>query len=249
VDLRTLRSSCRQCPIAELCLPLELDAGEIDALERIVQHNVLLRQNDILYDENERFSALFMVRSGAMKIVSSATGGDSRILGFFLPGEMLGFEGLSSGAHVCQAIALQTTSVCRIPFDELHRLAGTLPGLRYQLLRMMSRKHFAGPRSLDGMTGRPAGQRLAATLLSLADRYGRQGLSRTRFVLPMSRGDLANYLGLSPATLSRVFARFRQWGWIRDARNDILLEDVDNLAAFAGAALDSIDAQDAQLCR
>ncbi|WP_435104436.1 fumarate/nitrate reduction transcriptional regulator Fnr [Arhodomonas sp. AD133] len=232
--IRSIRQACRTCSLAELCLPVALEADDVDALDRIVQRRKPLSKGAPLYRDGDAFGAIYAVRTGALKATTLAEDGSEQIAAFHLPGELVGLDAIHSGKHPSTAVALETTSVCEIPFEQLETLAETIPGLQRQLLRVMSREIFSEQEMLHVLGRRTAEQRLAIMLLSLSDRFGQRGLSATRFRLPMSRHELSNYLGLAPETMSRLFKRLVDWGWISASSREIELLDKQSLRSLAG---------------
>ncbi len=75
-----------------------------------------------------------------MKTFNLSDGGEEQLTGFHLPSELVGLSGMDTETHPVSAQALETTSVCEIPFDRLDELAIQLPQLRRQLMRVMSRE-------------------------------------------------------------------------------------------------------------
>lgn len=232
--LTGLAHNCRDCSLSELCLPVALDSEAVEELSRIVERDHALARSDCLYQTGDDFHAIYAVHSGALKTTELSLDGEEQILGFHLPGELVGLDAISEGRHPCTAVALETTSVCTLPYERLEQLAATIPGLQRQLLRVMSREIFADHEMLHAMARRSAEARLAIILLNLSDRFVRRGWSGHRLRLPMTRGELSNYLGLAPETLSRLLKRFQQDGWIRAEGREIELIDRPRLTELAG---------------
>lgn len=204
---------CRECPVRHQCLPLMLPAEEQHHLERLIVHSRPLQRGDYLYRAGELPQSLFAVRAGALKTYLLDNDGNDQITGFHLPGELVGLDALGRDHHPGFAVALETTSLCQLPLSRLETLDTQLPHLRSELLRIMSRSLHAEHRLLH-LNHRSAEERLAGFLIELGERFGRHGLSRHSFMLPMSRCDIANYLGLTSETVSRLLARYRQRGWL-----------------------------------
>ncbi|PWG62148.1 fumarate/nitrate reduction transcriptional regulator Fnr [Sediminicurvatus halobius] len=230
----SLRSACTNCSLVQLCLPVSLSQSDVALLDDIVQRRRPLQRNDHLYREGDDFHAIYAVRSGALKTYTVSSGGEEQVTGFHLPGELVGLDAINTWRHPCSAEALETTSVCELPFERLEDLASEIPGLQRQLLRLMSREIFSDQEMLFAMARRTAEERLAILLLSLSDRFARRGLSATRFRLPMARSELGNYLGLAPETMSRLFRRFRDQGWLSAEGREVRLTDVEALHELAG---------------
>ncbi len=234
IRLREIREACSTCGLSELCLPVALEGPDIEALERVVQRRRPLARGDTLYRTGAAFGSLYAVRTGSLKSTTLSEDGEEQITAFHLPGELLGLDAISFGSHPSTAEALETTSLCEIPFTELEQLSSAIPGLQHQLLRIMSKEIFNEHEMLQALARRTAEQRLAILLMSLGDRFARRGLSPTRFRLPMSRHDLSNYLGLAPETMSRLFKRFVDQGWISASGREIQLLQITALRELTG---------------
>lgn len=233
VKLSTIRQACSDCSLYQLCLPVTLDPEDVEQLDDIVQRRRPLHRGEYLYRTEDPFRAIYAVRAGALKTSIVSYSGEEQITGFHLPGEILGLDAINDNRHPCSAMALETTSVCEIPFENLEYLALKIPGLQQSLLRIMSKEIFKDQELLHAVAKRSAEERLAIALLSLSNRFARRGLSRSRFRLPMSRADLSNYLGLAPETMSRLFRRFQEQGLIAADGKEISLEDSQALRDLA----------------
>ena len=232
--ISTLRQACTHCSLNQLCLPMSLSEADIEQLDAIVERRKPLDRGGHLYRAGDSFRAIYAVRSGSLKTYTTADNGEEQVTGFHLPGELVGLDAINSWVHPCGASALETTSVCELPFEELENLAADIPGLQRQLFRLMSREIFADQEMLFAMARRSAEERLAMLLLSFSDRFGRRGLSPSRFRLPMARTELGNYLGLAPETMSRLFRRFQEQGWLEADGREINLLDLPALRELSG---------------
>ena len=135
--------------------------------------------------------------------------GRERVLGFHLPGEVIGLDAIDGERYPCNAVALDTVALCRFSFPKMAELAARLPGLQQQLFRLLSRDIGAAMRLAGDWS---ADQRMAAFLLGLSQRLASRGFSPRRFQLTMARTDIGNYLRLAPETVSRVLKRFQDEG-------------------------------------
>jgi len=236
VDLQQVKVACRSCTLHELCLPLGIEGEELERLDRIIRRRRPLRRGDYLFRRGDAFRALYAVRSGAVKTYTLDEAGREQVTGFHLPGELVGLDAIGEGRHPLAARALERTSVCEIPFERLEPLTAEIPGLRRQLLRLMSRELVEDEAHLALLGQRDAEGRLAAFLLSLSRRYARRGFSAEEFRLPMSRTDLASYLGLAVETVSRLFTRFQAEGLLEAERKQVRLLDPEGLQALAAGS-------------
>lgn len=233
----SLRNACTNCSLVQLCLPVSLNHQDVALLDDIVQRRRPLQRAEHLYRDGDAFHAIYAVRSGCLKTYTVSESGEEQVTGFHLPGELVGLDAINTWTHPCSAAALEITSVCELPFERLEELASEIPGLQRQLLRLMSREIFSDQEMLFAMARRTAEERLAILLLSLSERFSRRGLSATRFRLPMARSELGNYLGLAPETMSRLFRRFQDQGWLRAEGREVRLADIDALRALSGRSL------------
>ncbi|ACL71311.1 fumarate/nitrate reduction transcriptional regulator Fnr [Thioalkalivibrio sulfidiphilus] len=235
IDLHGLKKACSNCSLHDLCIPMGVSDQELDALERIINRRRPLQRGEYLYRPGDRMQALYAVRAGSVKTSSISDDGLEQVTGFHLPGELLGLDAISDGIHPCTARALETTSVCEIPYDRLEDLAGQVPGLQRQLFRIMSREIQFDEHLMTLLGKKSSEARLAAFLLSLSKRFGERGFSRQEFNLTMSRNDIANYLGLAVETVSRLFTRFQQLGLLEVNRKLVQLIDMEGMHQMAGA--------------
>ncbi|MFO7857617.1 MAG: fumarate/nitrate reduction transcriptional regulator Fnr [Ectothiorhodospiraceae bacterium] len=234
-EIRRLREACNTCSLNELCLPMSLKAEDVEALDRIVQRRRPLHKGEALFHAGDASESVYAVRTGALETVNTSQDGEEQVTGFYLPGELLGLDAIASGTHRSTATALETTSVCQIPLGDLESLATHVAGLQHHLLRIMSREISGEQDMVLAMAQRNAEQRLAIFLLGFSDRFANRGLSATRFRLPMSRHELSNYLGLAPETMSRMFRRFSDAGWLTASGKEITLDDPEALRELSRA--------------
>ena len=204
--VRPMTLSCKDCSLAELCLPRGLNPSEFDQFMSMVRQRASRISGDILYRTGDTFRAIYAVKTGSIKTLISSSDGEEQITGFFMPGELFGFDGLDYG-HSCTAVALEPTLLCELPVASVDELAHQIPGLRREIFRMMSRKLSEKQSMLFLLGRRKADQRLATFLLSLSTRMQYRGLSGNEIRLSMSRHDVANYLGMASETVSRLLSR------------------------------------------
>ncbi|MDX1804640.1 MAG: fumarate/nitrate reduction transcriptional regulator Fnr [Alcanivorax sp.] len=207
--------SCNECSLNPICLPLAVAPAQLDELDRIMHRGRPMKRGEHLFRAADPFSAVYAVRSGALKTYVISDDGEEQVTGFYLPGEIIGMDGISIAQHQSNAKALETASVCEIPFQRLEELSQRIPSLQHHFFGLMSQE-IRADRELHMLLGKKnADERVSALLLSLSARQQRRGLSADLFRLPMSRYDIANYLGLAVETVSRIFTRFQQQGLIK----------------------------------
>ncbi len=234
IDLGKLRRSCAACGLHQLCLPAAIHGDDLKRLEYLVQTRRPIERGSSIYRSGSPFQALFVVLSGSFKTYATNEQGESQVLGFHLPGEIFGFDAVSTDVHQCTAEALERAIVCEVPFNRLSQIAAQVPELQRQLMRIISREMVRDHEHLVMMGRRHAHQRLAIFLKSLSDRYRRLQRDPAQITLSMSRYELANYLGLVVETVSRLFTRFQQYGVLEVHRKTVRILDFDKLDELAG---------------
>jgi len=181
---------------------------------------------------------VYALRSGTIKTFSVNDAGVEQITGFHLAGELIGLSGMDGERQPLSAKALETTSVCEIPYERLDDLTASIPNLRRQVMRLMSREIRDDQQMMLLLSKKTADERIATLLINLSARLRSRGYSANRFRLSMSRNDIGNYLGLAVETVSRVFTRFQQQGLIAAEGKQIDILDHAELCALAGGQLD-----------
>ncbi|MFL1404143.1 fumarate/nitrate reduction transcriptional regulator Fnr [Marinobacter sp. M1N3S26] len=227
------RTSCQYCSLSNLCLPLALDSSEMNRLDDVVNRDHIINRGEQVFTQNAPFRSCFAVKSGAIKTSVVTESGEEQITGFFMPGDLVGLDSMSDDTHASSAKALERTSVCEIPVDQLEKLVHIMPGLQHHILHLMSQEIRNSHQLSVLLSKNTAEERIAALLLSLSTRFHRRKLSPTHFNLPMARNDIANFLGLAVETVSRVFTRFQNQGLIRARGRDIELVNIEALQAMA----------------
>ncbi len=232
----TPQVSCNDCQLSGLCLPISLHIDQIEKLDQIIQRSRPVQKGDYIYRANSPFQSVYAVRSGTVKLVNITSDGQEQVTGFYLPGEILGMDGIAKNRYTNSAIALETTAVCEIPFSRLEELSIAIPSLQRHFFQIMSNEITQDQQMITLLSKNTAEERVAALLLSISRRNSQRHLSATNFILPMSRADIGNYLGLTVETISRVLSRFQKQSILNVNKKDIQITDIAGLRAIAEAA-------------
>jgi CRP/FNR family transcriptional regulator len=129
--------SCSSCRLSDLCLPISLNRSEITQLDEIIERNRPLKKGEHLYRQRDNFRSVFAVRSGSFKSYVLNADGHSRVTGFYMPGELLGMDGIAERVHSNSVMALEHASICEIPFAQLEKLSQQLPNLQSRFFSIM----------------------------------------------------------------------------------------------------------------
>jgi CRP/FNR family transcriptional regulator len=221
---------CSTCAFSAACLERGYDKSHLRELHVLVQHIGPFREGEHIFREGDPFTAIAAVRAGTVKTYVTDSEGREQVLGFFLPGEIIGLNAISQARYPCNAVALDSVLLCRFSFPNIAALATRMPGLQEQLFRLLSLDIGKASLLAGNFT---ADERMAAFLISISRRYAARGFSATRFRLTMSRTDIANYLRLAAETVSRVFRRFQDEGVIAVERREIELCKPDAIEELA----------------
>ncbi len=243
VNIGARRARCAECTMTSFCLAKDLDHPEGDGRYDIPVTPRVMHRGEHLFRPGERFESLFLVRSGAIKTFMISETGEEQVIGFHMPGDMIGFDGIDSGRYECGASALDTSSVCALPFDRLGRLCARSRTVFERLAAGMSRSVLRDETMLLVLGRKSAEQRLATFLADQSARLRRHGLCDTEINLAMSRADIGSYLALAVETVSRVLTRLQDADLIKVRRNQITILDRDGLARVAGTLADTLDAR------
>jgi CRP/FNR family transcriptional regulator len=217
---------CSRCPRGRFCLPLGLRLDEAQRLDGVMRIGRVMQAKQYLFHAGEPLKALYAVRTGAFKSTAIDCDGYEQVIGFQLPSELIGLDGVHAGVHQCSVSALTVSSVCIFPYKALMEMASDVSTLARQLMRLMC-KEINGNMAVIG--DYMAEERLAAFLLGLAMRVHPRGELSTRVVLPMPRADIANHLRIAGETLSRVLARFQEQGLIELDHRVMHIVDLEGL--------------------
>ncbi len=227
---------CDACSLNNICIPNGLSASEIKELEASIDKTVKVKKKDAIFRSNHQMEGIYAVKSGAIKTSIANKDGQEQVLEFHLPGDMLGFDAFSTGSHTCDAIALEDTLLCKIPVEVFDNLCERLPGLRKELRHQVGKEIAHNQRLLLSLGQQQTDERLANFLLQVSSHYQSRGFSNKEFVLPMSRQDLSNYLGMAVETLSRIISRMTDDNIIKVERRMVIISNMDKLKLLAHSA-------------
>lgn len=229
VRLEPLKAACSACNLRELCLPVGLSQEQVDRLDVLVANRRMIRRGDTLFRTGDRFQSLFAIRTGFFKTCLSTSDGRDQVTGFQMSGELLGLDGIGAERHTCDAVALEDSTVCIIPYDELEVVSQEVPELQRVLHKIMSREIVRDHGVMLLLGSMRADERLAAFVLNLTQRLHLRGFSRSEFILRMTREEIGSYLGLKLETVSRTFSRFQVEGLLEVKQRQIRILDQDGL--------------------
>jgi CRP/FNR family transcriptional regulator, anaerobic regulatory protein len=225
--IREALLSCRVCDLQPVCLPWDMEPEERRLLDRIVEHPRPLQKGEYLYRAGDALQGIYALRSGIFKSLQADGAGNRRILGFGLPGELLGVDGVYSQRHTSDAVALMESAVCVLPYQQLAALLGSSERLRELILRLASMGN--APSMREGSAER----RVANFLLDLTLRCEAHGNAPTHSAFPIPDSDIAAHLQLDIREVTRIFAHFQGEGLIARDKGNLGVRDAQSLGRIA----------------
>jgi CRP/FNR family transcriptional regulator len=229
VRLEPFKVACSSCNLRELCLPVGISNDQMDRLDDIVATRRTVGRGEALFRAGDSFTSLFAVRTGFFKTCVSSEDGRDQVTGFQMAGELIGLDGISTDRHTCDALALEDSQVCVIPYQQLEDLSRELSDLQRHFHKIMSREIVRDHGVMLLLGSMRAEERLAAFLLNLTQRLRTRGFSASSLILRMTREEIGSYLGLKLETVSRAFSRFQEEGILRVKQRHIEVLNADAL--------------------
>ena len=220
--------SCCSCEIKGDCLAEQLTIAEDHSYQLMKNRRVVLRGEHI-FRASDDAEAIYVISSGSVKSYVLTEDGEEQVLNFYLVGDVFGLDGMGVDNYISSTVALETTSICKIPLLNL-------PGrnLGQGFLNLISDCLIHDHNLMLMLARKDADGRMASFLISMSRHFEKLGQSADVFELTMTRQDIANYLGLAMETVSRTLRRFQDSGMLEVARRKIQIYDFDCLLSTAG---------------
>ena len=235
LSLHEVKAACSSCNLRELCMPVStMSSEELRRLDELVALRRRTLKGETLFSASDRFEALYAIRTGTFKTRVTTSDGRDQVTGFMMAGELLGLDGIGSGQHACDAVALEDSDVCVIPYARLEELSREFPLLAQHFHKIMSREIVRDHGVMLLLGSMRAEERLAAFLLNLTQRLKTRGYSSRELVLRMTREEIGSYLGLKLETISRTFSRFAEEGLIEVNQRQIKILEPEVLREKVG---------------
>jgi CRP/FNR family transcriptional regulator, anaerobic regulatory protein len=228
--------ACSSCNLRELCLPVGLSPDELARLDKVVAARKSVPRGQALFRAGQPFRSLYAVRAGFFKTCIASERSRDQVTGFQMAGELLGLDGIATEHHTVDAVALEDSQVCVMPYHQLADLAHEFGELQRQLHKVMSREIVRDHGVMLLLGSMRAEERLAAFLLNLTQRLRARGFSASSLVLRMTREEIGSYLGLTLETVSRTFSKFQDDGLLEVQQRQIRVLDAAGLERLVKGA-------------
>ena len=218
---------CNSCDSHNLCLEIWQNQETMRALNSATFSKGPYKTGDFIYKMEEQFRSLFIIQSGVIKLEKSLEDGNSHITGFYFPGDIIGLESAGGKKYDYDAVALDQTWVCEVPYNYFESQDESARLLKERIITLYGQKLREADNLITHGRYLASEQRLLQFLEVLCKRLFSQNLANARKLkLPMSKGDIANYLGLRPESVSRALQKLQSQGVIRNYKNAIEIIDI-----------------------
>lgn len=224
------RVDCARCDVRPLALCGALHPDDVHVMGAIA-HPKKLASGGQLIQEGDPADDVFTLTEGMLKLYKLMPDGRRQITGFMLPGDFIGLAYGSS--YVYSAEAVSPVVACRFRRTTLLQKMEEHPELEHRLLSRASNELAAAQAQMLLLGRKTARERLASFLLLLVERSG--VAEGDAMPLPMSRSDIADFLGLTIETVSRVFTQLRKEALIGlPDKHSVTIPDLEALQEAAG---------------
>ncbi len=225
---------CENCGMFPICRPVEAGGQSVTLVENFLSRREPLKSGESLFVKDETLTDIYAVSSGTFKIVQFAVDGEEQILGFRFPGELLGEDALYPGKYGYTAVAINGSSVCRIPIQELNASSEMMPAMQRNMIELLGMQSYVTQKQMSSLAAcKSAEQKLVAFLLNIAERKAAHDGSSTSIKLTVTRDNIANFLGLRRETLSRLLSKLQKEGLIAINGKQLELLALDKLSELA----------------
>lgn len=224
-----VNTGCKTCAMAGLCTPGAIDTLARGRLDNVVQCVRTVHRGHPLYRLGDPFRSIYAVRTGSFKTMVMHREGREQVIGFGIVGDTIGIDGIASGTHSCEAIALEDSSVCVMPFDVLEMLCREVKAIQHHVHQMLGAEIVRESALMTLLGTTTAEERVAAFIADLSRRWQARGYSAAAFTLKMTRGEIGSYLGLKLETVSRMLSKLQGRRLIEVHGKDLRILDIDRL--------------------
>ncbi len=225
---------CQDCGVRHVSLCGALDCMELAEMDRIAIHTRSIDGSTIVYEGDES-AQVYNLTEGTVRLTRLLPDGRRSITGFLFPGDFLGLS--CGGKYVYSAEAINPVSACQFRKRDLDTLFERFPKLEGRLLNMVTTELAAAQDQMLLLSRKTPKEKIASFLLWLGtklDRLDPAMSQKDQLDLPMTRTDIADYLGLTIETVSRTLASLVRDGIIAlPSRRQIHILDNEQLIEIA----------------
>lgn len=210
----------------------------------IAEVNALFREagytpGETIYFAGDPATRLYVVAAGKVKLMRHTLSGQDVLLDILTPGEFFGsLSALGDEEYPDTAQAQTTCCVLGVAAEDFQTILQRYPSVSLRVLDTVTERLKAAHEAVRQLSAHSVEQRVAATLLKLAEKLGEEKEEGLLIQVPLSRQDLAEMTGTTPETASRIMSQFRKAGLIRSGRQWVAITDRAGLSAIAEDIID-----------
>ncbi len=223
--------SCRSCDVRGHCLVAQMTITHGHSYQVVKNRKVFLR-GDHIFRAGDVAESIYVISSGSVKSYMIMEDGEEQVLSFYQAGDVLGLDGMGADSYISSMVALETTTICRLPLSELPER-----DLGQGFFNMISDYLIRDHNLVLMLARKDADGRMASFLVNMSKQSQKLGRSAEVLHLTMTRQDIANYLGLAIETVSRTLRRFQDSGILEVTRRKIEIYDLKCLLSIAGTQI------------
>ncbi|MHA6528867.1 Crp/Fnr family transcriptional regulator [Paenibacillus sp. BAC0078] len=192
-----------------------LTDGDLSRISAMIKHRKYAKGQALILEEQPT-DTLYIIQQGHVKLSKMTPQGKEQILHVLTTGDFFGELNIFNSEELSNfsAYALKDTSICMLTKTDMEQLIAENPDISYKLLKTVTKRLAHTENLAQSLATKDPEIRIAYMILELSDKYGKQRGGRIHIDLPLSREELANYVGVTRETISRKFAVFEDLGLI-----------------------------------
>lgn len=225
---------CRDCAMNPVCDPVVSGGSQLLLAQSYLTKRCSIQPGEQAFEKYAPLKDIFAVCSGVFKLCDQNENGEEKILGFRFPGELLGDDAISPNRYNYNAIAIGNASLCKVAISQLVDCSSAVPNLQLKFISLLTKQNYLNHQSVNSIVAKKSAESLlVAFLLNISSRIKAGNKQTWQFDLPMSRDDIANFLGLRRETLSRILTKLQSENLITTQGKNVQLLNVDALSRLA----------------
>ncbi len=214
---------CSKCGGGIRCLSFGLCAESAHDFKNIIRERGTIAADEHLYRQDDPFRSIYSIQSGSIKTETVTADGRNSVMGFYLPGDLIGLDAIGGNSYLNDAIAIEPTWVCEIPYEALLKLCSNEPDLQKKFFARLGNKIHHDEYDGKVIRNESACQRVMYFLHQLYWQQAHQETRTARLHIPMNKQDIASYLGLTPESFSRTLKQLEKLDYIQKESHKYLL--------------------------
>jgi CRP/FNR family transcriptional regulator len=218
---------CSGCQAEPFCLLSKINDKQSKAYKKAIRIKGPVRRGETIYRAGMPFTSLYCIQKGSAKTEVCTVNGVLEVTAFYLVGELLGLDAIGCEEYPADAIAMEDTWLCELPFNQLKSLCRTSDEFQQAFIMRLGRTINTDVYQWALARNQKAKQKVAWFIFDLFKRVRLRQASDPRTIpLPMRKTDIANYLGLAPESLSRALHALEKEGMIVNKSKHIYVSDI-----------------------